>query len=60
MLDHSKKARLKEFNGLIGMQILAKEVSTTKSIYSWDKGLVDIYQENNEQGKKSSLNYYCL
>ena len=47
------KKKIKSFNGLIGAD-LAKKV-TTKSIYSWDKGLVDIYQENNEQGKKSSL-----
>ena len=47
------KKKIKSFNGLIGAD-LAKKV-TTKSIYSWDKGLVDIYQENNEQSEKSSF-----
>ena len=47
------KKKIKSFNGLIGAD-LAKKV-TTKSIYSWDRGLADIYQENNKQGKKSSF-----
>ena len=47
------KKKIKSFDGLIGVD-LAKKV-TTKSMYSWDRGLADIYQENNKQGKKSSF-----
>jgi len=47
------KEKIKSFDGLLGAD-LAKKVST-KSVYSWDKGLTDIYQENNEQSEKSSF-----
>ena len=47
------KKKIKSFDGLIGVD-LAKKV-TTKSMYSWDRGLADIYQENNKQNKKSSF-----
>ena len=47
------KKKIKSFDGLIGVD-LAKKV-TTKSMYSWDRGLADIYQENNKKDKKSSF-----
>ncbi|MDG2158825.1 MAG: glutamine-hydrolyzing carbamoyl-phosphate synthase small subunit [Gammaproteobacteria bacterium] len=45
------KKRIEEFDGLDGVD-LAKKV-TSKSVYEWDEGLANIYQENKVQKKQN-------